>query len=72
MACMLTCMQIFGAFYKMGGTTQDAYFTEIAPYGLRDKMYVIKQTCDALANLFSGFVSSIPWSLFAFGIDRYR
>ena len=50
---------IFGAFYKMCGTTQDAYFSEIAPYGLRDKTFIIKQTCDAFANLFSGFVNPI-------------
>ena len=50
---------IFGAFYKMCGTTQDAYFTEISPYGLRDKTFVIKQGADAFANLFSGFVNPI-------------
>ena len=63
---------IFGAFYKMGATTQDAYFTEIAPYGLRDKMYVIKQTCDAFANLFSGFVSFYQSCPCCPDTDRFR
>lgn len=48
---------IFGAFYKMAGTIVDPFLTEIAPYGLRDKTFFIKQSCDAFANLFSGFVS---------------
>jgi len=50
---------IFGAFYKMAGPTQDAYFMEISPYGLRAKTSVIKQFGDAGANLFSGFVNPI-------------
>ena len=50
---------IFGIFYKMVGTTQDPYFTEISPYGLRDKGLVIKQTTDAASNLFTGFVSYV-------------
>lgn len=60
---------IFGAFYKMCGTTQDAYFTEVAPYGLRDKTFVIKQGADAFANLFSGFVN--PIGLAAIGWRYY-
>jgi sugar porter (SP) family MFS transporter len=50
---------VFGAFYKMAGPTQDAYFMEISPYGLRAKTSVIKQFGDAGANLFSGFVNPI-------------
>ena len=41
------------------GTTQDAYYSEIACFELRDKAYVIKQAVDAMANIFSGFVNPI-------------
>lgn len=47
------------AFYKMAGPTQDPYFMEISPYGLRAKTAVIKSFGDASANLFSSFVNPI-------------
>ncbi|KAK5164270.1 uncharacterized protein LTR77_009964 [Saxophila tyrrhenica] len=60
---------LFGAFYKMVGTTQDPYFGEIASFELRDKAYVIKQFADSAANIFSGFTN--PVALDAIGWKYY-
>ena len=43
----------------MAGPTQDPYFMEISPYGLRGQTAVIKSFGDAAANLFSAFVNPI-------------
>lgn len=50
---------LFGAFYKMASPTQEPYYMEISPYGLRAKTSVLKQFGDTGANLFSGFVNAI-------------
>ena len=58
-AASLAMFFSFGVFYKMAGTTQDPYFMEISPYGLRAKTSVIKMFGDAGANIFSAFVNPI-------------
>jgi hypothetical protein len=50
---------VFGFFYKMPALLVDSYITEIAPYDLQAKAFVIKQFGDASTNLFSGYVNPI-------------
>lgn len=50
---------IFNIFYKMPAPVVDSYISEIAPYDLRAKAFVLLQATDAGSNLFNGFVNPI-------------
>jgi MFS family permease len=50
---------IFNIFYKMPAPVVDSYISEVAPYDLRAKAFVLLQATDAGSNLFNGFVNPI-------------
>jgi sugar porter (SP) family MFS transporter len=50
---------IFNLFYKMPAPVVDTYISEVAPYDLRAKAFVLLQATDAGSNLFNGFVNPI-------------
>ena len=58
-AACVALIYIFNIFYKMPAPVVDSYISEVAPYDLRAKAFVLLQATDAGSNLFNGFVNPI-------------
>jgi hypothetical protein len=58
-AAAVALIYIFNIFYKMPAPVVDSYISEVAPYDLRAKAFVLLQATDAGSNLFNGFVNPI-------------